>query len=378
MIQTATGRRTAWSRPPVRIRAARCGATSPKASSNAFFDTELALFVPGRQPAPGVCVRIQPAERHRTHRGRVRCHARTRRTVFGRAAQIVDGRAVRHAHRIGRAGRGRSDGPLGCHRLRRRTPRRAIEAPATDVVSRRGIDVGRLRALLPAAESRRPGHHRRPCGSFGHAPQAPVIRSVHHRAAARLTIPVDSPGPELASTDVSGVVTSTQPIVVERAMYLTPAGQPFAAGHGSAGVTAPATRVVPRRRRDRLVLRSLRADREPERSQAAEVRGRSTCCPAAERSPSSTPSAPKSRFTIYVDDEQIPAGSGQRPLASTAVAMRVTSTNAVPDHRGAGDVVAPAGLVRGPQRRRHDGDRDTVGRCRRPDRRSRRTPRRIC
>ena len=40
--------------------------------------------------------------------------------------------------------------------------------------------------------------------------------------------------------------------------------------------------------------------------------------------------APESRFTIYVDDEQIPAGSGQRPLASTAVAMRVTSLNGVP------------------------------------------------
>ena len=38
----------------------------------------------------------------------------------------------------------------------------------------------------------------------------------------------------------------------------------------------------------------------------------------------------ESRFTIWVDDEQLPAGSGQRPLASTAVAMRVTSTNGVP------------------------------------------------
>ena len=31
-----------------------------------------------------------------------------------------------------------------------------------------------------------------------------------------------------------------------------------------------------------------------------------------------------------MDDEQIPAGSGQRPLTNTPVAMRVTSTNAVP------------------------------------------------
>ena len=40
---------------------------------------------------------------------------------------------------------------------------------------------------------------------------------------------------------MSGVVTATQPIVVERAMYLSRPDQPFAAGHESAGVTAPAT-----------------------------------------------------------------------------------------------------------------------------------------
>ena len=43
---------------------------------------------------------------------------------------------------------------------------------------------------------------------------------------------------------MSAVITSTNgvPIVVERAMYLSTPQQPFAAGHGSAGVTAPATR----------------------------------------------------------------------------------------------------------------------------------------
>ena len=46
---------------------------------------------------------------------------------------------------------------------------------------------------------------------------------------------------ELASTDVSAVITASAPIIVERAMYLNQPGQPFAAGHESAGVTAPAT-----------------------------------------------------------------------------------------------------------------------------------------
>jgi hypothetical protein len=40
--------------------------------------------------------------------------------------------------------------------------------------------------------------------------------------------------------------------------------------------------------------------------------------------------AAESRYTIYVDAEQIPAESGQRPLAATAVAMRFTSLNGVP------------------------------------------------
>ena len=73
------------------------------------------------------------------------------------------------------------------------------------------------------------------------APQPPIDRTYTLAPRARLTIPVDAVAPELASTDVSGVITATQPIIVERAMYLSRPGQPFAAGHESAGVTAPAT-----------------------------------------------------------------------------------------------------------------------------------------
>jgi Peptidase family M23 len=66
----------------------------------------------------------------------------------------------------------------------------------------------------------------------------------------RRTIPVDDEQfPEgsgttpLAATDVSAVITSLNgvPIVVERAMYMSPDGQPFGAGHAASGVTAPAT-----------------------------------------------------------------------------------------------------------------------------------------
>jgi hypothetical protein len=45
----------------------------------------------------------------------------------------------------------------------------------------------------------------------------------------------------LDETDVSGEITADAGIVVERAMYRSPAGQPFALGHASMGVTAAAT-----------------------------------------------------------------------------------------------------------------------------------------
>ena len=65
--------------------------------------------------------------------------------------------------------------------------------------------------------------------------RAAVIRRYTIAPQARLTIPVDSLGPELASTDVSGVVTSTQPIIVERAMY-----RDAAVSRSRPGTAAPA------------------------------------------------------------------------------------------------------------------------------------------
>ena len=75
------------------------------------------------------------------------------------------------------------------------------------------------------------------------APKAPVIKQYPLGPQSRFTLAVDSI-PELAAEDLSAVVRSTDgaPIVVERAMYASLPGQPFAAGHNSAGVTAPATR----------------------------------------------------------------------------------------------------------------------------------------
>jgi hypothetical protein len=74
-------------------------------------------------------------------------------------------------------------------------------------------------------------------------PATPVVKTYAVPANSRRTIWVDEEGPELAAADVGASILSNLPIVVERAMYSTRPGQPaFAAGHGGAGVTAPAPR----------------------------------------------------------------------------------------------------------------------------------------
>ncbi len=75
---------------------------------------------------------------------------------------------------------------------------------------------------------------------------APVMRTYTIAPTSRHNIWVNAEAaslPELLATDVSAVLESLDgtPIIVERAMYLNLPGQVFGAGHGSAGVTEPAT-----------------------------------------------------------------------------------------------------------------------------------------
>jgi hypothetical protein len=67
----------------------------------------------------------------------------------------------------------------------------------------------------------------------------PIVQNRTVPPNTRATVYVDQQ-PGLASTDVSGVITSLNgvPIIAERAMYASAAGT-FAAGHDSAGVTSP-------------------------------------------------------------------------------------------------------------------------------------------
>lgn len=67
-----------------------------------------------------------------------------------------------------------------------------------------------------------------------------VTRTYDLAPGSRTTIYVNQIA-GLGETDVSGDITATAPIVVERAMYRSLPGQPFGLGHGAMGVTAAAT-----------------------------------------------------------------------------------------------------------------------------------------
>jgi Tol biopolymer transport system component len=73
-------------------------------------------------------------------------------------------------------------------------------------------------------------------------PQAPITKTYQVPAHSRFTIDVRGEAPALSNAEVSAKITSTQPLVVERALYMSTPSQPFAAGHDGAGIAAPATR----------------------------------------------------------------------------------------------------------------------------------------
>ena len=75
--------------------------------------------------------------------------------------------------------------------------RRAVD----DVVSRRRIDLGRLLAVLPAAESRRPRRSPRRCRYLRPFGLPPIVKTYTLPPNSRTTIFVDAEAAELASTD---------------------------------------------------------------------------------------------------------------------------------------------------------------------------------
>jgi len=162
----------------------------------------------------------------------------------------------------------------------------------------------------------------RPAGS------APVERSYTLLPHSRRTIAVDLEGPELASTDLSAVITASAPIMAERAMYRNRAGQLFAAGHDSAGVTEPALEwfLAEGASGPFFDLFVLLANPGPT---DASVTVDYLLLGGGVLSKTYAVAA-SSRRTIWVDEEELPAGSGEHPLANVAVSAAIRSTNGVP------------------------------------------------
>ncbi|MEO5823964.1 MAG: hypothetical protein ABIT71_25945 [Vicinamibacteraceae bacterium] len=158
------------------------------------------------------------------------------------------------------------------------------------------------------------------------APLAPIERAYTLPAHSRVTLPVNAQAPELAATDVSAAITATLPILVERAMYRSVGGQPFAAGHASAGVTATSTHwfLAEGATGDFFDLFILLANPT---TTAADVEVRYLRTDGTVLTKTYAVAA-ESRRTIYVDGETFP-GLGQA-LANASVSCAITSTNAVP------------------------------------------------
>jgi hypothetical protein len=156
----------------------------------------------------------------------------------------------------------------------------------------------------------------------------PIERTHTLPPDSRTTIYVNEQGGALANTDVSAVISATRPIVAERAMYLNKPGQPFAAGHESAGVTTPALEWFLAEGAtgpffDLFVLVANPNDTP------AQVTADYLLLGGGLLTKNYTVPA-NGRFTIYVDAEEIPAGSGQHPLTNAAVSTTIRSTNNVP------------------------------------------------
>lgn len=155
--------------------------------------------------------------------------------------------------------------------------------------------------------------------------QPPVAKSYDLPPNSRTTLAVDDI-PELGGTDVSGVITSAAPIVVERAMYLNRPGEAFSAAHASAGVTAPSSQWFLAEGATGPFFDLFILLANPDTRTAEVVVSYLTADGRVLEKPYTL--APQSRTTIWVDVEEFP-GIG-RALANAAVSTTVAVTNDVP------------------------------------------------
>lgn len=152
------------------------------------------------------------------------------------------------------------------------------------------------------------------------APQAPIVRAYTVLPKSRRTIWVDEE-PGLAATDVSARIDADQPILVERALYLSTPGQPFAGGAASAGILTPATEWFIAEGATGTFFDLFILIGNPSSSDAQVTI--SYLLPSGTAIDRSYTVAAQSRRTISVKGEDA-------QLAATAVSATVTSTNAIP------------------------------------------------
>jgi hypothetical protein len=137
---------------------------------------------------------------------------------------------------------------------------------------------------------------------------------------------VDAADVRLESADLAAVLTATQPILVERAMYWSRPGQPFAAGHAAAGVGAPSTSWYFAEGATGSFFETFLLLLNPSSSPATCTVQFQTTSGAVFQKPCLLP--PESRTTLWVDMAEVP-GAG-RALANQSFATLVTVTNGVP------------------------------------------------
>jgi hypothetical protein len=153
----------------------------------------------------------------------------------------------------------------------------------------------------------------------------PISKNYPLPANSRTTIEVAAQDAGLAETDVSAEITSDRPIIAERAMYLDRPGQPFGAGHGSAGVTAASTNWFLAEGATGTFFDLFILIANPNGS-AASVQA-TYLLPDGGTLQKTYGVGPNSRESIYVDAELF---DGQPLLASTPMSVKLVSLNDVP------------------------------------------------
>jgi hypothetical protein len=162
--------------------------------------------------------------------------------------------------------------------------------------------------------------------------ESPLTKSYHLEPRSRRTIwvdeerfPDDGGAPLLSATDAAAViqVTSGGPILAERAMYAFASGESFAAGHASAGIRTPSTEWFLAEGATGSFFEMFILLANPNANEAA-VSARFLLTDGTVFTKEYVVPG-NGRVTVWVDQEEIPAGSGIKPLSDVALSTTLKS-----------------------------------------------------